>query len=244
MRHLLRRHPFPIAAFFQYSLVLTYALPASLLETLLPPRLEVDRQGEDGFVAIALVKTRRLRPAFLPTWMGRDFFLSGYRIFTRFPTRERRLRGLKILRSDTDSWLMTLGGNLMTHYGYHKVDLEEKWEGSRLELKVRSRDGQTDLKVVADASQDSLPESSPFSDWRLARKWAGPLPFTFSYEAETGKMVVVEGKRQNWEPRPIGIIECEAAFFRHGPFTGCQPRLANAFLLENIPYGWKRGRLL
>lgn len=244
MRHLLRRHPIPIAAVFQYSLVLTYALPADLLQTLLPPRLEVDRHQDQGFVAVALVKTRSLRPACFPSWLGQDFFLSGYRIFTRFPTGERRLRGLKILRSDTDSWSMVFGGNLMTHYGYHKVDLDEGWNGPRLELQVRSRDGQTDLTLNADAGCDELPESSPFTDWKQARKWAGPLPFTFSHEPETGKMVVVEGLREHWEPRPIGILKADVAFFRHGPFAGCQPRLASAFLLENIPYFWKRGRLL
>jgi len=233
-----------VAAFFEYSLVLTYALPADFLQSLLPPRLEVDRLGEDGFVAVALVKTRQLRPACLPAWLGRDFFLSGYRIFTRFASQERRLRGLKILRSDTDSWPMVIAGNLMTHYGYHKVRLQERWKGSRLELQVLSRDGHTDLRVVADAAVAELPRSSPFLDWRQARKWAGPLPFTFSYEEQTGKMVVVEGVRQHWEPRPVGILEADAAFFRHGAFAGSQPRLSNAFLLERIPYHWKRGRLM
>jgi hypothetical protein len=35
--HLLRRHPFPVVAHFDTSLVLTYAFPARVLEPLLPP---------------------------------------------------------------------------------------------------------------------------------------------------------------------------------------------------------------
>ena len=244
MRYLLQRHLFPVAAFFEYSLVLTYALPAQLLQSLLPPRLEIDRLNDDGFVAIALVKTKALRPAFLPAWLGQDFFLSGYRIFTRFPTGERRLRGLKIMRSDADRYRMVVLGNLLTHYGYHHVTLNEERAGSQLSIEVKSGDGRSDLRVVADLAGEELPPGSPFTNWREARKWAGPLPFTFSYEAATGKMVVVEGARQDWQPRPVTILKEEASFFGHGAFAQTLPRLANAFYLENVPYHWKRGRLL
>ena len=67
----LRRHPFPVDAFFDHSLVLTYALPLQSLAPLLPPGLQVDAYGDYGFVAIAMVQTRRLRPAQRPpyrTW--------------------------------------------------------------------------------------------------------------------------------------------------------------------------------
>jgi hypothetical protein len=39
MLHLLKRHPFPVKAFFRQSLVLTYAFPQELLHPLLPPGL-------------------------------------------------------------------------------------------------------------------------------------------------------------------------------------------------------------
>ena len=43
-----------------------------------------------GFLAIAMVQTEALRPAFLPACFGRDFFLIGYRIFARYRTRAGR----------------------------------------------------------------------------------------------------------------------------------------------------------
>src|SRR5438552_4181764 len=79
----------------------------------LPPGLQLDTWQGRGFVAIALVQTRGLRPVGLPARLGQDFFLSGYRIFARFTPasgRQRTLRGLRILRSDTDRRLMVLFG--------------------------------------------------------------------------------------------------------------------------------------
>src|ERR671922_291379 len=97
----LKRHPLAVEAHFRHSLVLTYAWPRQVLEPLLPPGLVLDRHHEFGFTAIALVQTERLRPAFLPASLGLDFFLIGYRIFVRVVDAPS-LRGLYILRSDTD----------------------------------------------------------------------------------------------------------------------------------------------
>src|ERR1041385_3231946 len=103
MKHLLQRHPLRVKASFEHSLVLTYAFPATTLEPFLPPGLMLDVFEGFGFLAVAMVQTRELRPAFLPRALGQDFFLTGYRIFARFRTPEGRvLRGLRILRSDAN----------------------------------------------------------------------------------------------------------------------------------------------
>jgi hypothetical protein len=64
--HLLKRHPLPVKAFFRQSLVLTYAFPREVLEPLLAPGLTLDLYQDWGFLAIAVVQTEGLRPAFLP----------------------------------------------------------------------------------------------------------------------------------------------------------------------------------
>ena len=97
MLHLLKRHPVAITAFFRHALVLAYAFPPEILEPLLPEGLALDMWNGCGFLAVALVKTEDLRPSFLSASMGRDFFLSGYRIFARLKGGQS-LRGLRILR--------------------------------------------------------------------------------------------------------------------------------------------------
>src|SRR2546428_7476114 len=113
-----------------------------------------------------------------------SFFLAGYRIFTRFQTASgRTLRGLRILRSDTDRWLMASAGNVLTHYGYRKAEVQYGAKAEALEIRIRTPRAEADLHVVADlASKPApLPEGSPFGNLREARKFAGPLPFTFDY---------------------------------------------------------------
>lgn len=242
MFHQLKRHLLPVSAHFDATLVLAYALPQELLRPLLSPGLELDCFGEYGFVAVALVQTRALRPTFLPPSFGQSFFLSGYRIFARYTTRQgRHLRGLQILRSDTDKSLMRRAGNLLTHYNYclAKVDLHNAPE--TLQIEVQTPNHEADLKVVAHLDEAGvLPLGSPFPDVETARKFAGPLPYTFDYERQTGSMILVKGVRKAWQPVPVRVEVERATFFDR---FGGQAKLANAFYLSNVPYRWEVGRV-
>jgi hypothetical protein len=242
MLHRLRRHPLPIATHFRHSLVLTYAFAAERLEPLLAPGLVLDRHGELGFAAAAFVQTERLRPAFAPPALGRDYFLAGYRLFVRVAAAES-LRGLLILRSDTDSRALALGGNLLTRYHYKVAHVELEEPPGRLELRVRTAGGAADVDVAAELEPAPLPAGSPFSDLREARRYAGPLPYTFDYEQATDSLVVVRGTRTEWNPESVAVTVRRMTFFERPPFDGAGA-LANAFHVGDLDYRWERGRLL
>jgi hypothetical protein len=242
----LQRHPVPVTAFFRHSLVLTYALPPAVLEPLLPPGLILDTHKGSGFVAIAMVQTEALRPSCCPKLVGQQFFLSGYRIFARYKTRAgRTLRGLRILRSDTDKPLMVGFGNCLTHYNYRLAQVRVEDSADRLEIQVQTPNAEADLHVLADLSALPVapPVGSPFRDLREARLFAGPLPFTFDYEAPSHSIIMIEGVRREWKPVPVNVEVLRRTFFEQAAFRGANPVLANAFHVENIPYQWKRGVL-
>lgn len=236
----LRRHPFPVEAYFDRSVVLTYSFPPEVLRDLVPRRLTLDTfQGKHAFVAVAAVQTRRLRPKGFPRWLGRDFLLMGYRIFVRYENRSgRRLRGLYILRSETDRGSMAAAGNLLTRYRYVRTDVRMTDDGNRTEVRCAP----TGLLVRVDRREDPavpLPAGSPFESWAEARPFAGPLPFTFSVEGDGDRVVVIEGVRSHWEPRPVQVLEHRVPFVE--ALTGQAPTLASAFVVAKVPYWWRKG---
>lgn len=236
----MKQHPFAVEAFFERSVVLTYAFPKEQLEPFLPARLSLDTfQDETAFVAVAMVQTKSLRPKGFPRWLGRDFLLIGYRIFVRYESRTgKRLRGLYILKSETDRKFMEVLGNLFTHYRYTKVDVALRDLGSRTTVLCAT----TGFAVTVERGEQDeppLPSGSPFSNWKEARRFAGPLPFTFSVIPESQRVVMIEGVRQNWKPRPVPVMDHQVPFVLS--LTGEAPMLASVFMTENIPYSWKKG---
>jgi hypothetical protein len=242
LRAHLQRHPIPIEAHLEDCLTLTYALPAAVLRPLLPPGLELDTFGGYGFVAVALVQTRSLHPAWLPKGCGQNFFLAGYRIFARFTTADgRTLRGLRILRSDADRRTMVAGGNLLTHYNYHRCEAAIDASADRIHIAVSAADAIGTLDITADLTDATLPAGSPFATVREARRFAGPLPFTFDYEPESHAIVVIKATRTAWRPAPVAVDVRRLAFFDQPAFRGCTPVLAAAFHVKDIDYRWERG---
>jgi len=246
MFHLLKRHPIPIAAFFRHCLVLTYAFPPETLQPLLPQGLVLDTFRGHGFLAVALVQTEDLRPSFLPAAMGRDFFLSGYRIFTRLAGGAQSKRGLRILRSDTDHPQMVCVGNLLTHYNYHLCQATFEEHSHGIHWIIRTQRSDADLEVFArlSGSPPTLPSGSPFGTLAEARRFAGPLPYTFDYERETQSIIAIRAMRQGWNPELVEVEVRENTFLDHEPFRCTQPVLANAFHVRDVPYQWQRGSRL
>jgi len=242
----LKRHPFPVLAHFEKVVAVSFAFPEAALRPLVPEPLEIDTFEGLGFVTAALVWTRHLRPAGFPQFLGQDFFLGGYRVFTRLRDDSgRRLRGLKILRSETDQLRMVWLGNLLTHYRYRHVNVSMQNTDTNTHVQTRLPDGTSTLDLTfAEANADTpLPKGSPFPDWRTARLYAGPMPFTFSSEGN-GNIVVIEGSRQNWDPRPVHFDHWRVGLFDESPLCGVTPILANAFAVESIPYRWEKGRIV
>lgn len=240
LQNWLKTHPFAVEAFFERSLVLTFAAPAAEVQALLPAPLVPDTwQDKWGFLAVALVQTRHLRPQGFPAFLGQDFSLVGYRAFVRYVTPAgKRLRGLYILRSETDRRRMALLGNIFTHYGYVTTDisLADNHGG----LTATSQQGDFRIETTAPGIDVALPVGSPFANWAEARRFAGPLPFTFSVEAAARRVVIIEGVREHWQPAPVAVEQAHVGFLQGLPLS--QLVLANAFLLRDVPYHWKKGR--
>ena len=245
LRSKFQRHPISMRCHFEHSLVIAWALPNAVLAPLVPPGLVLDTYDDSwGFVAVAAVQTRSLRPVGLPECLGRDYALTGYRIFVRHTDRHGRTRrGLHILRSDTDKWTMKFGGNALTHYRYRHADIEITPASGSLVVTVDSPRGDADLGVVADLDDRpaGLPASSPFRSELDARRFAGPLPWTFDYEPHTESIVMIHGRRSNWRPRPTHVDVRQCTFLEQAPFAAVEPRLANAFHVTSVDYEWERG---
>ncbi len=244
MLHLLKRHPIPVRAEFEFVLVLTYALPASRLTTFLPPGLRLDEWNGYGFLAVAFVQTHHMRPAILPSQFGKSFFLVGYRVFARYRSLNGRdLRGLRILRSDTNKKTMAVFGNLLTHYNYRCARVEIQRNPSDIRIHVATPDGSGDVDLIGDLSKPDgfIPPASPFSKEKDARRFTGPMPYTFDYESQTNSIIRILGVRKRWKPKLIPTTVSRLSFLEQDSFLDPKPVLASCFYIESIDYRWERG---
>ena len=236
----LKNHPFAVSAFFEKSIVLTFAVPKEEFVNLIPECLTLDTfNNQYAFIAIAMVQTKNLRPKGFPTFLGNDFFLIGYRIFVRYTNSKGKIyRGLYIIKSETNKRKMTFFGNLFTHYNYTTTDITKSVSTKKMLIESKKSDFNLEISTNLDAV--SLPKNSPFKTWKEARKFAGPLPFTFTYNKKKKEILIIEGVRSYWKPKPIKIENYHFNFLESLHLKNTT--LANAFMINDIPYSWKKGK--
>ena len=237
-----KNHPFPVEAFFEQSIVLTFAVPKEQIQHLIHECVSLDVfNNQWAFIAIAMVQTKGLRPKGFPERLGNDFFLTGYRVFVKYRNKAgKTLRGLYILKSETNKKKMEVLGNMFTHYRYTTTDIQQEKQNET--EKIHSIKSNFKVLLEHGSSEDILmPYGSPFDNWKDARKYAGPLAFTFSYNPQNRKVLIIEGVRQNWHPKPVRVIDCYFDFLESMRLHGV--KLASAFVIKDIPYHWKKGKV-
>jgi hypothetical protein len=242
MLSFIKNHPFAVEAFFKSSVVLSFAVPKEQLQPFIPECLQLDLfEDKWAFIAVAMVQTEDLRPKGFPKVLGNDFFLIGYRVFVRFTnTAGKSLRGLYIIKSETDKKKMEFFGNLFTHYNYTTTDIYQIKRNGLIEVSSV----ESGFKMVIETANNKnmpLPHHSPFSDWKEARRFAGPLPFTFTYSPIKKQVLIIEGVREGWKPKPVRVCDYNFSFIDNLRLNDV--KLASAFIIENIPYYWKKGKI-
>jgi hypothetical protein len=152
----------------------------------------------------------------------------------------KNLRGLYILKSETDKRKMEFMGNFFTHYNYTTTDIHQIQQNGT--TGIYSNKSGFNIRIENPGMEDvPLPSGSPFTDWKEARRFAGPLPFTFTYNPAGKEVLIIEGVRENWKPSPVKVIDQQFSFIDQLRLNDV--RLANAFLIRNIPYYWKKGKI-
>jgi hypothetical protein len=132
-------------------------------------------------------------------------------------------------------------GNLFTHYNYSTVDITQKSEGNTKTISSTEPQLLVTYQEKTDGEDVDLPEGSPFATWHEARKFAGPLPNTFTYNAAKREVLIIEGVRENWRPAPVRVLEQHVGLLDELGLG--EARLANAFAVRDIPYRWEKGRI-
>jgi hypothetical protein len=235
----LKNHPFEVEAFLESTLVLTFAVPYKELEHFLPYCFDLDLYEKTwAFFAVATVQTKDLRPKGFPKIFGNDFYLIGYRLFVKFHNSAgTRHRGLYILKSETDSRKMMHLGNFFTHYKYNMTDVKQTQTGNLIEIKSDT----TGFHILVDTDNEEMemPKDSPLEDWKDARRFTGPLPYTFHFDAPKKRVLSVLGGRRNWKPKLVKVLDYNIPYLKELDIKGVV--LASAFLMKDISYNWKKG---
>lgn len=255
---LLRHHPLPPRTRIRHSLIVTWAVPASAVQSWLLPGLElvtVERDGTTwGLVSCNVGELDGVQAATLPTAGTRVTLAHSLRCRVVGDAAPDASRGVQVLARLGTTRIAALAADLTSSEPHARVQAEvfrpadERGKaGPRARTagpgELRFAVSGSDLAsfdVTADLRSHGLPDGSVFTDLADARALAGPIRRAFFGHA--GSVVAVEAHSDGKVEAPLVAVDVAAAgFLEAGSLAGVEKRLSSAFHLANTTVRWGTG---
>src|SRR5262245_48902947 len=113
------KHPFPMESVFRTCFLVNFGMDPAVLAKLLPEPIKPDLHNGEAFLSIVISDLQDMRPTFLPRGFGFNFSQIVYRAIVTLNGE----RGVHFLRSDANSRLMCLAGNLFSFFRFQNAGI-------------------------------------------------------------------------------------------------------------------------
>jgi hypothetical protein len=160
-------------------ILVNYHVEPGVLAPLLPPPFRPKVVHGVGMVGICLIRLKKVRPTFLPSWLGISSENAAHRTAVEWDEDGIVREGVYVRRRDTNSHLNAwAGGRLFPGIHHHAAFTVEETE-DRFHVAVRSDDRVTSMEVRARRAAE-LPASSVLGSPEEASAffWAGSLGYS------------------------------------------------------------------
>jgi hypothetical protein len=219
-------------------ILVNYRADPRVLAPLLPAPFRPKVHRGVGMVGICLIRLKRVRPTFLPSWMGISSENAAHRTAVEWDDETGLREGVYVRRRDTNSWLNSAAGGRLFPGIHHHATFTVEEAADRYSVALRSDDGATTMSVRGRRS-DKLPASSIFGSLEEASDFfqAGSLGYSETPQPARFQGLVL--RCVNWQVEPLEVDEVRSSFFEdESLFPQGSIEFDSALLMRDIHHEW------
>lgn len=232
----LPKNPITMLGKLDHCWLFTFQTPAEDAWAELPEPLVPATHNGFAFWNVVVSHVHRMRPKLAPALLGMSYWHVGYRLYARYePEHGPPVEGLYFARSDCDSALMTVAGNLLTDYHFHTAPVAVQEQDGCLTIDIASGDMPARVELCL-AAKPVLSAHSAFETLDEAAAFLKYKPFGLSV-LPGGKVSVVKIVRDEsaWKSRLVRVQSQRWSFFAD---KDVRPEIC--YEVAPIEYQWNR----
>ena len=219
-------------------ILVNYRVDPRVLAPLLPAPFRPQVTHGVGMAGICLIRLKRVRPAFLPSWLGISSENAAHRIAVEWDENGMVREGVYVRRRDTNAWLNVLAGGRLFPGTHFHASLLIAESGDRFSIALRSDDAVTRMSVRGHRA-DGLPASSIFRSLEEASAFfqAGSLGYSATHDPSLFQGL--ELRCRDWRMEPLAVEEVHSSFFEDSSlFPKGSIEFDCALLMHGIKHEW------
>lgn len=231
-------NPITMVGHLDYCWLFTYQTKINEVENLLPANLSLVTYKGYAFWNVVVSHIKSMRPKHIPAIFGLGYWHIAYRLYVKFqPKGQAAIEGLYFLRSDCDSRLIALGGNMLTNFNLHLTDIEIEHNAETVSINIKSLDAPA--KVLLEPNvKAQLPENSIFPSLEVAGDFLKYKPNGIAINTDGNANIIhIKRREEDWRYQLINVKSADWAFFKD---KNVSPVVC--YQVEPIDYQWNRGR--
>jgi hypothetical protein len=235
----MRKNPVTMVGNIERCWLFAFHTPADEARKFLPRELDLVTRDGCAFWNVVFCQLRGMRPQLLPAFLGNSCWHVGYRLYVRFqPASGEPIEGLYFVRSDCNSRITCVMGNVVTDYKFNfaQVSLDESDQDINLTLTSSQAPARVTLSKT---TPPQLPPHSLFSSLDKAAAFLKYKPFGISVNANgTVNVVKIVRNEADWKSR---LLHVQAADWKFFDDKNAQPEIC--YQVEPIAYQWNRAQV-
>src|SRR5262245_32966133 len=193
-------------------ILVNYHADPAVLAPLLPPPFRPKLVHGLGMVGICLIRLKKVRPTFLPSWLGISSENAAHRAAVEWDEGGAVRDGVYIRRRDTSSRLNAWAGGRLFPGIHHHAEFTVEEVGDRYRVAVRSDDGVTRVEVRGRRAE-ALPASSVFGSPGEASAFFRAGSLGYSATPHLSRFQGLELRCLDWRAEPLEVEEVRSSFF-------------------------------
>jgi hypothetical protein len=219
-------------------ILVNYRVDAGVLAQLLPAPFRPKVVHGVGLVGICLIRLKRVRPTFLPSWLGISSENAAHRAAVEWDHNGVIREGVYVRRRDTNSRLNSLAGGRLFPGIHHRAKFTVEEARDRYSVALCSDDGACNM-LVRCRRTGKLPDSSVFSSLQEASEFFEAGSLGYSATSDSSRFQGLELRCLNWEVEPLEVEEVQSSFFEDETlFPKGSIEFDCALLMRDIEHEW------
>ena len=209
-----------------------------VLARVLPSPFRPKLVNGKGIAGICLIRLKRLRPRFVPAFLGISSENAAHRIAVEWDQNGETKEGVYIPRRDTSSRLNTLVGGRLFPGVHHHARYQVQENDDHYSVIMDSDDDDTHVAVEGHLTSD-FPDGSVFCSLQDASDFFERGSLGYSATRTSGSYDGLELQTFNWDVQPLAVDRVETSFFEDSQlFPAGSVEFDCALLMRNIKHEW------